>query len=747
MKSRLVWKWNLSFAFTALPLAGGCVQESNSPPPVQTFAAATVEAVSPPADLLAATPDETTPGAGTVPSEAALADAAVQPISTPKPPPPEIRLTAPASQVLTLANSGVDEGVMLAFVTNSAGTFNLGASEIVYLNDIGVPAVVVSAMIQRDQSLKKLSGNPAAVPVYVAPTNQPVPAEVAPQAVYTTEPYPAPPPDVVTDAEFSDALAPYGTWVNVAGYGPCWQPTVVVVNPGWQPYFDCGHWVYTDCGWYWMSDYSWGWAPFHYGRWFRHHHLGWCWAPDRVWGPSWVSWRYSNDYCGWAPLPPGAGYRPGFGFTYYGQSVGFNFGFSLGWDRYAFVGWNHFHDRHLQGHALPGHEASRVFHQTTVVNNMTADNHRTIINEGIPPARMPAAQRQELRRVTISEVKGGPPRIGRAEHVNPRNNTLTVYKPVMPDPSRANSTISQPPRTELRGGHAPAVAPARPPTLAEGAWRRPSPGSHLAAPKDEPQTQLGWHTSPTPSHRPPAASTHPASAAPVVRPDSAITAPPGTARNRPSAVTSSQPSAPSSAWLPSAQTPPRASTPGGRLDPPARTERPPTTSRPGTTWPATGWQTRNSAPGNSPTPWLAPRPSSPPAHQTPARTTPSETPRQTFGPSPSRPTYSAPPTVPRSPSPESRSAPAKLVVEVPRYSPPATTAPRSFSAPMPAVRAPAVESRPAPARPAVSEAPRFAPPPAASAPARAPAMDSRPSSAPSSAAPSSRGNAGRGRSN
>ena len=31
---------------------------------------------------------------------------------------------------------------------------------------------------------------------------------------------------------------------------------------------------------------------------------GWCWAPDTVWGPSWVTWRYSGDYCGWAPLPP-----------------------------------------------------------------------------------------------------------------------------------------------------------------------------------------------------------------------------------------------------------------------------------------------------------------------------------------------------------------------------------------------------------------------------------------------------------
>ena len=70
---------------------------------------------------------------------------------------------------------------------------------------------------------------------------------------------PAPSVDV-----FYDSLSPYGTWVYVNGYGSCWRPTVVVANPGWQPYFDGGHWVYTDSGWYWMSDYSWGWAPLHW---------------------------------------------------------------------------------------------------------------------------------------------------------------------------------------------------------------------------------------------------------------------------------------------------------------------------------------------------------------------------------------------------------------------------------------------------------------------------------------------------
>src|SRR5205814_3952510 len=71
---------------------------------------------------------------------------------------------------------------------------------------------------------------------------------------YTESYEPAPSPADASYAGFYDALAPYGSWVDVDGYGRCWQPTVEVADPNWQPYLDCGRWVYTDCGWYWMSD-------------------------------------------------------------------------------------------------------------------------------------------------------------------------------------------------------------------------------------------------------------------------------------------------------------------------------------------------------------------------------------------------------------------------------------------------------------------------------------------------------------
>src|SRR5438876_206923 len=62
----------------------------------------------------------------------------------------------------------------------------------------------------------------------------------APPVYYGTESYPPPEAADGTYSAFYDALAPYGTWVDVQGYGRCWQPTAVVVDPSWRPYCDRG---------------------------------------------------------------------------------------------------------------------------------------------------------------------------------------------------------------------------------------------------------------------------------------------------------------------------------------------------------------------------------------------------------------------------------------------------------------------------------------------------------------------------
>jgi hypothetical protein len=274
MKCRVLCKGSFGMWVGVLALAGGGVMQVFRAP------AQTVAALAPVGESnLPAVP--VTEDDSVVTEElsvAELADAPVKPLSNDKPIPANVRAGGPAQEVIKLANAGVEESVLLAFVTNSTSTFNLNADEIVYLNDLGIPGSVVTAMTQRDRALQASAA--AATPAAT---------QVAPQFDNSAETYPATAEG--DDSAFYNSLAPYGTWVEVGGIGPCWQPTVVAVNPGWQPYFDAGHWVDTDCGWYWYSDYSWGWAPFHYGRWFRHHRLGWCWAPGRTWGPSWVCWR------------------------------------------------------------------------------------------------------------------------------------------------------------------------------------------------------------------------------------------------------------------------------------------------------------------------------------------------------------------------------------------------------------------------------------------------------------------------
>ncbi len=355
-----------------IPLVGGC--KDDAPPTLAQVAPATagvqpvarVEAV-PPAPLAAA-------------DDAVVARPVPAQPSGEQPLPSDIRLSANAAQVVKLAQAGVDEPVMLSFVKNSAGAFNLGSEEIIYLKDVGVESSVITAMIERDRAF--------GVAQAVAP--------VAPVAQQPEQP--------VSVNSFNAALSPYGSWVEIEGYGRCWQPTVVVSTPTWQPYCDRGHWVYTDCGWYWYSDYSWGYTTFHYGRWFRHGRFGWCWSPDTVWGPAWVTWRTSSDYCGWAPLPPHAVFVSGGGFTYYDRSVDIGFDFGLSVSCYSFLPFGRLCDPFPRNHVVVQKNVTKIYNNTTIINNYGSGNHNTVINHGVPVERVSAASHTTIKPVAIRET-------------------------------------------------------------------------------------------------------------------------------------------------------------------------------------------------------------------------------------------------------------------------------------------------------------------------------------------------------
>lgn len=323
---------------------------------------------------------------------AAVSQAQEQPIPPPSADsalPANIVPGSPLADVVKMVQAGVDAGTINSYILNSQSPFNLDADKIIFLKDMGVPSDLVNAMMERDK-------------VLYASTVAPPPAPVTPMAVNTSVPDTAPPPAEVNVNYFNDTLTPYGSWVDVEGYGRCWRPTVVIYDSSWRPYCDRGHWVYTDYGWYWDSDYSWG-VTFHYGRWFRSPRLGWCWYPDTVWAPSWVTWRSDNDYCGWAPLPPFADFRPGFGFFYRGTSVALNFDFGLGADCFMFVSPDHFCDRHPRSFCLAPQRVPEVFRRTTVVNNFNLNN-RTIINRGISVDRITSVTHRSIEPVHVSSL-------------------------------------------------------------------------------------------------------------------------------------------------------------------------------------------------------------------------------------------------------------------------------------------------------------------------------------------------------
>lgn len=212
-----------------------------------------------------------------------------------------------------------------------------------------------------------------------------------------------------------------------------------------------------------MSDYSWGSVAFHYGRWFSHPRWGWCWWPDTVWSPSWVTWRYDSGNCGWAPLPPNSIYTPGFGFTYFGRSVGLGFDFQLGVGAFTFVPWGRFCDPYPYRYCLSRPRSIAIYHETAVVNNFGGDRN-FVANRGISPERVKEHSHVEVRTVKIREERAtaGSPRPARLENYG---RTLVVDRPV---PSRVESResidssagknsarIESPRRTESRPGGRP----------------------------------------------------------------------------------------------------------------------------------------------------------------------------------------------------------------------------------------------------------------------------------------------------
>lgn len=376
------------------------------------------------------------------------------------------QLSPALAELVKLIQAGVGTEVLTAYITNSSVPFNVGSSEILYLRDLGAPTTILTTLIQHDSSPEMLARKQAASAVRPLPpgvalttpaTNlfpqrsATMPVQNPPEPVAVNPPAeggaaavaPLPPADAVTYevpvetqpvsySYFYTSLAPYGTWVDVPGYGSCWRPTAATYTPSWRPYCDGGRWLWSNHGWYWYSDYSWGWAPYHYGRWHRPAGIGWVWQPDTCWGPSWVSWRYSAGYCGWAPLPPSARWVAGVGFHHNSLSVGIGFDFGLGYADYVYCPTTRFCDRRPRDHCVPQHQAQAIHKDTTVINNYVVGNNNTIINHGVGFERVSKVNRGDIRQVTLKDTTIVKDLGTRHERLEPDGKTLVVHRPSVP---------------------------------------------------------------------------------------------------------------------------------------------------------------------------------------------------------------------------------------------------------------------------------------------------------------------------
>ena len=193
---------------------------------------------------------------------------------------------------------------------------------------------------------------------------------------------------------FYDRLAPYGEWVN-CDYGDCWVPERVDAH--WQPYTN-GEWIYTDYGWTWASYDPWGDDPYHYGTWAYQNRYGWAWIPGTVWAPAWVTWSYSDNYIGWAPLPPS--YR--FGYSgYSGRPI------VLASSRYVFVPTNRFIGSNIRTVRVAPQQTSAIFRQTTPITQFGVTGG-IVRNTALPLERIQRATRSHIQTRNITAARTAP---------------------------------------------------------------------------------------------------------------------------------------------------------------------------------------------------------------------------------------------------------------------------------------------------------------------------------------------------
>ena len=271
---------------------------------------------------------------------------------------------------------------------------------------------------------------------------------------------------------FYNRLAPYGNWIWLQGQY-VWVPQNV--GPYWRPY-TVGRWAFTDrYGWMWVSNEPFGWATYHYGRWGFSNRVGWFWVPGNRWAPAWVSWRSSNDYLAWAPLPPA--YDEGVSIEVNAREVP---------DYY----WQVVPNRDFLSDDLPRrivrdkNRFNPILRETQPLGNVTITNNNVVVNKVV---NVNYIEQKTNERVVVHKVErakdektAGKLQGDSIEIFQPAAETAT--EPVAPPKPKQIDEVAAESKTKEQGGGAPStdqllVPPdVKTPALPEAAETGPSPG-------------------------------------------------------------------------------------------------------------------------------------------------------------------------------------------------------------------------------------------------------------------------------
>ena len=201
-------------------------------------------------------------------ADSTLSNSAPATVATP-PAAPAASVEAPApalafgvAEVVKMYQGGISKDVLVGYIENTVLPFHLNADGIIYLQHLGMPQEVTTALIRRDGELQRQADaayqqqaqafqqqQQAAAAAAAAPNNQAAAGNTAPPVVMPSTPPPVA-PYTYTEAAPPVVYPDYGVYPYY-GYPYYYGPSVVIGGWGW--------------GWGWGPG-GWGWGRGGYGH-------------------------------------------------------------------------------------------------------------------------------------------------------------------------------------------------------------------------------------------------------------------------------------------------------------------------------------------------------------------------------------------------------------------------------------------------------------------------------------------------